>query len=265
MHPLNNGSQVADKPTPKPRIGSPGWFTESGDKGAPSYPGQDWFNAVIAEFQNALTALGVHFNPDNFDHLAKLFNRGHDALIGKPLVSFSRTPAQGTLRANGAEVARADYPKLWQWANDNQLVITQATKDSDPFGKSAYYGTGDGSTTLTVPHFHQGQVFRGASSLGAFMETQGDAIRDIAGSIRIRAVRASMSTDPAAIIFAAKGGFSESLQSSSNTNCVNSPDSLIAPNQQELRFSASKSGVPVASENRMKVTNAYIDIYTGEF
>ncbi|HIF9400266.1 TPA: hypothetical protein ACX6RY_000173 [Photobacterium damselae] len=258
MHPLNNGSQVADKPAPKPRIGSPGWFTESGDKGAPSYPGQDWFNAVIAEFQNALTAQGVHFNPDNFDHLAKLFNRGHDALIGKPLVSFSRTPAQGTLRANGAEIARADYPKLWQWANDNQLVIAQATKDSDPFGKSAYYGTGNGSTTFTVPHFHQGQVFRGASSLGSFLETQGDAIRNITARVRGRT-----ENDPGRL-------FSEDTSGAFMT--VGNDGKFAAPalggpqvdRKSTLEFDASKI-VPTATENRMKVTNAYIDIYTGEF
>lgn len=263
MHPLNNGSQVVDKPAPKPRIGSPGWFTESGDKGAPSYPGQDWFNAVIAEFQNALIAQGVRFNPDNFDHLAKLFNRGHDALIGKPLVSFSRTPAQGTLRANGAEIARADYPKLWQWANDNQLVIAQATKDSDPFGKSAYYGTGNGLTTFTVPHFHQGQVFRGASSLGAFMETQGDAIRNITATWKsFFTDRDAYQTiqDPSGVIeskYSVNGGQS----GRSNLN----PQSWTADSDAVICNLDASRAVPTANENRMKVTNAYIDIYTGEF
>lgn len=259
MHPLNNGSQVADKPAPKPRIGSPGWFTESGDKGAPSYPGQDWFNAVIAEFQNALTAQGVHFNPDNFDHLAKLFNRGHDALIGKPLVSFSRTPAQGTLRANGAEIARADYPKLWQWAHDNQLVLAQATKDSDLFGKSAYYGTGNGSTTFTVPHFHQGQVFRGASSLGSFLETQGDAIRNIQGFLEI-------GDDDFSDYFSIRGtgAFEGYIDTTRTFRDMTSVQPVIYSSGSKCKFNASKV-VPTATENRMKVTNAYIDIYTGEF
>ncbi|AWK84461.1 hypothetical protein [Photobacterium damselae] len=257
MHPLNNGSQVADKPAPKPRIGSPGWFTESGDKGAPSYPGQDWFNAVIAEFQNALTAQGVHFNPDNFDHLAKLFNRGHDALIGKPLVSFSRTPAQGTLRANGAEIARADYPKLWQWAHDNQLVLAQATKDSDPFGKSAYYGTGNGSTTFTVPHFHQGQVFRGASSLGQFLETQGDAQRNITGEFSSR----GMPNTDYGVLVGATGVFKYEKSVAAWDSVAQSVEGYYI---NKVTFDASRS-VPTAQENRMKVTNAYIDIYTGEF
>ncbi len=252
MHYLNNGSQVTEKPPEKPRIGTPGWFTESGDKGAPSIPGQDWFNAVIAEFQNALIAQGIDFKPGNFDHLTKLFNRGHDALIGKPLVSFSRTPVQGTLRANGAEIARADYPKLWQWANDNQLVIAQATKDSDPFGKSAYYGTGNSSTTFTVPHFHQGQVFRGASSLGSFMETQGDAIRNIQGA---------MNTDNGWMFSSASGALSKTGGANKFANVTAEGINDVSP---AFNFDASRV-IPTANENRMKVTNAYIDIYTGEF
>ncbi|WP_153448856.1 hypothetical protein [Vibrio algicola] len=70
MHPLNNSSQVTEAPATKPRIGTPGYFSESNDSGAPSYPGADWFNANIKEFMNALSASGVEFDPDRFDHLA---------------------------------------------------------------------------------------------------------------------------------------------------------------------------------------------------
>ncbi|MFA0113746.1 hypothetical protein AB4407_08665 [Vibrio sp. 10N.261.46.E11] len=71
MHYLNNGSQVENVPPLKPRVGLGGYFTESNDDGSPSYPGQDWFNAVIREFQTALSASGVAFNPDEFDNLTK--------------------------------------------------------------------------------------------------------------------------------------------------------------------------------------------------
>lgn len=74
MHPLNNGSQVENVPALKPRVGTAGYFSESNDNGAPSYPGQDWFNAVIREFQGALSASGVAFDPDKFDHLQKLLD-----------------------------------------------------------------------------------------------------------------------------------------------------------------------------------------------
>lgn len=73
MHPLNNGSQATTAPIPKSRVGSAGYFTESGESGAPSYPGADWFNACIKEFSNGLSEMGVTFNPDNFNHMALAF------------------------------------------------------------------------------------------------------------------------------------------------------------------------------------------------
>lgn len=72
MHYLQNGSQVSPVPETKPRTGTPGFFTESGVDNRPSYPGQDWFNAVIREFQGALSANGVTFDPEKYDHLTKL-------------------------------------------------------------------------------------------------------------------------------------------------------------------------------------------------
>lgn len=72
MHFLQNGSQVSPVPPTKPRTGTPGFFTESGVDNRPSYPGQDWFNAVIREFQGALSANGVTFDPEKYDHLTNL-------------------------------------------------------------------------------------------------------------------------------------------------------------------------------------------------
>lgn len=74
MHPLRNGSQATERPAAKPLTGTPGWFTESGDNNIPSYPGADWFNHVIAEFQNALAEMGVTFDPTKDNHLALAFN-----------------------------------------------------------------------------------------------------------------------------------------------------------------------------------------------
>ncbi|BCV65127.1 hypothetical protein TUM17387_04860 [Shewanella carassii] len=62
MYPLQNGSQAASRPANKPKSGSPGYFTESGDNNVPSYPGADWFNDVIDEFLNLRSAAG---NPDS--------------------------------------------------------------------------------------------------------------------------------------------------------------------------------------------------------
>lgn len=85
MHKLQNGSQVAVRPARKPQVGTGGYFAESNDGGAPSYPGQDWFNDCTDEFLNALAAGGITYNPLQTEHLAQLFslclNRGAFALV----------------------------------------------------------------------------------------------------------------------------------------------------------------------------------------
>lgn len=83
MHPLRNGSQAEQRPASKPLTGLAGWFTESGDNNVPSYPGADWFNHVIAEFQNALAEMGVTFDPDSDAHLAQAFGFVESKLLEK--------------------------------------------------------------------------------------------------------------------------------------------------------------------------------------
>ncbi|MDF5005656.1 hypothetical protein P3596_02150 [Vibrio parahaemolyticus] len=73
MHPLQNGSQVTERPANKPVSGLPGYFTESGENNVPSYPGADWFNNVIDEFLNALSSQSVAFDPSKTDNLANAF------------------------------------------------------------------------------------------------------------------------------------------------------------------------------------------------
>lgn len=53
----------------------------------------------------------------------------------------------GWLKVNGAEVNRADYPRLWAWAIDNSLTTNDVTNNPGLFG------TGDGSITFTLPNF----------------------------------------------------------------------------------------------------------------
>ncbi len=73
MHPLQNGSQVDNRPARKPTQGTAGYFSESNEQGAPSHPGQDFFNDQIEEFENALAVMGIPFVPGDTDHLAKMF------------------------------------------------------------------------------------------------------------------------------------------------------------------------------------------------
>jgi hypothetical protein len=72
MHKLQNGSQVTLRPARKPQIGTGGYFSENNESGAPSYPGQDWFNDCTDEFLNALAAAGVTYDPTKTDHFVKL-------------------------------------------------------------------------------------------------------------------------------------------------------------------------------------------------
>lgn len=74
MHPLYNGSQVTARPARKATAGTPGYFSESNDNNQPSYPGQDWFNDVIDEFKNALSAANITYVPGDLTHLAQLFS-----------------------------------------------------------------------------------------------------------------------------------------------------------------------------------------------
>lgn len=73
MHPLHNGSQVTERPARKTTSGTMGYFSESNDNDAPSYPGADYFNDQIDEFKNALAVMGIAYDETKVDHLAKLF------------------------------------------------------------------------------------------------------------------------------------------------------------------------------------------------
>ncbi len=102
MHPLNNGSQVENVPALKPRVGTAGYFSESNESGSPSYPGQDWFNAVIREFQTALAASGVAFDPDKFDHLQKMITNASNGVrnLFEANQNFNVEGADGTLTSS---------------------------------------------------------------------------------------------------------------------------------------------------------------------
>lgn len=61
----------------------------------------------------------------------------------------------GYLALDGSTYSRVTYAALWAWAQANNLI-----------GTSNYqFGTGDGSTTFTVPN-HTGRVWQGGSAIG---------------------------------------------------------------------------------------------------
>ena len=56
---------------------------------------------------------------------------------------------KGYIKANGATVDRADYPRLVKWINDNNLWTDDTT------GNFGLFGKGDGNTTFVLPNFSQ--------------------------------------------------------------------------------------------------------------
>lgn len=63
--------------------------------------------------------------------------------------SIRATPKQDTLICNGQTLNRADYPALWQFAQDQGSL-----------GGGRAFGTGNGTTTFTIPDL-RGVIFRG--------------------------------------------------------------------------------------------------------
>ena len=53
---------------------------------------------------------------------------------------------KGYIKANGATVNRADYPRLVKWINDNDLWT------DDTAGNLGLFGKGDGGTTFVLPN-----------------------------------------------------------------------------------------------------------------
>lgn len=65
--------------------------------------------------------------------------------IGRVVADITLRP--GYVKANGAEVLRADYPRLVQFADDYDLWVAESDKAAYP----GLYGQGDGELTFTLP------------------------------------------------------------------------------------------------------------------
>lgn len=88
----------------------------------------------------------------------------------------------GYIVPNGAEVSRSTFSQLYQWAVANNLIKDQSVIPNTPH---AYYGSGNGSTTFTLPDLRG--VFarytdlasnRGGAYLGVYQE---DGLPNIMG------------------------------------------------------------------------------------
>lgn len=76
--------------------------------------------------------------------------------VGRPVQEFLSTPRAGYIKANGALLNRANYPRLWAYAQASGLVTDGAWSN----GLQGCFSSGDGSTTFRVPDL-RGEFVRG--------------------------------------------------------------------------------------------------------
>lgn len=74
--------------------------------------------------------------------------------VGRVEKYATAIPPTNTIKANGAELSRVLFWRLWKHAQESGNLVDQASKDK------GHFGTGDGSTTFTIPD-HRGVGSRG--------------------------------------------------------------------------------------------------------
>ncbi|MDA0148865.1 hypothetical protein [Vibrio sp. LaRot3] len=127
MHPLQNGTQTVERPTPKNPLGDPGFFTESGKNGQPSIPGADYFNAQILEFQNLLAEGGVEFDQAKFDHLIVAIRA-----VCKGISQFTEyDPKRVYMTGEVCYTKTANEIIYWQWYSNKEWLAGKDPLDID--------------------------------------------------------------------------------------------------------------------------------------
>jgi hypothetical protein len=116
---------------------------------------------------------------------ALLEKAGEGFTIGDIKFSFAKVVPNGWLRCDGNLYQRSEYPDLYQWATDNNYLVSeetwQSTKTANDGGSVGYFSTGDGSTTFRV--FNIVDFVRADSSASNTGTYQTDTMRDISGSV----------------------------------------------------------------------------------
>ena len=124
MHPLHNGSQVPQRPERKKTEGIAGYFAESNDNGAPSYPGQDFFNDLIDEFLNALKSADIKFDPTRLDNLAQAIAKEEGGQFSKYDAAKKYKTGEVCYTITGGEVS------FWQWYSNVESLAGKSPLDT---------------------------------------------------------------------------------------------------------------------------------------
>ena len=96
------------------------------------------------------TAPTPAFSDDSTRIATTAFVQGvvRDAAIGQFVFEPRTTARAGYLKANGALLNRADYPKLWAYAQASGALVSEAAWLAGSYG---CFSTGDGATTFRIP------------------------------------------------------------------------------------------------------------------
>lgn len=261
MHPLQNGTQVAQMPAPSTPSGTAGYMTE---EGSPSVPGAHYFNAQIKEFENALAAAGVIFDPTRYDHLAQVLGAHHNAVkadllkleVGRPVFSLNPNAEAGLLDARGGTASRTVDHLLWEFAQKTGLVISQAQKNAEPRRYAMWFGDGDGSTSFALPNFYLSHFLRGAPAGVAHGTTQDDAIRPATGRLFFK----SDYNSSASVVSEANGVFNK-INTTSTDSSINDIGASVKKTDL-VEFDLSRA-MHTANEIRPHSGNIAMKIHRG--
>ena len=133
---------------------------------------EDVDNAVNAGIAEHEAKPNPHPQYISWDALTGL--RFHESIHG-----FDRTAI--ALKGDGTEVLRADFPKLWVIAK--QAAVDQTLIDANPTTYASNYGTGDGTTTFTLPNYGLMPWEAVAGMYGAAGTTLEDQMQNITGAL----------------------------------------------------------------------------------
>lgn len=167
MHPLQNGSQVTERPANKPVSGLPGYFTESGNNNVPSYPGADWFNHVIDEFINLLNSRGIPFDPEKDDHLLKAFE-SVDLNVFDVQLSLSNGFKQLNYSNGDDPVDSSGVDRVYFNNSSYWYAWEQPSGDVISFSENNDYGTAVLTTDSGTYEFVKSFVFYGRQRFEPF-------------------------------------------------------------------------------------------------
>lgn len=164
---------------------------------------------------------------------------GEGFAIGDIKFSFAKVVPNGWLRCDGNLYQRSEYPDLYQWATDNNYLVSeetwQSTKTANDGGSVGYFSTGDGSTTFRV--FNIVDFVRADSSASNTGTYQTDTMRNIEGEIASTGSSPQFLTDSYVSDLTISGAFG--VTSGSGTSIANASNYSNMP--VGLTFDASLS------------------------